>query len=120
MGDRVQTAKNEVGLDNYQVRRYDAWYAHITLSMAAAAFLAATRAAEAEKVAAIPKQAHSSDSAATRAGRLYGKLVLIGQTAAGHVLCWSAWRRRRQAQAKASHYRKRLKLYEGNDIGLQY
>jgi hypothetical protein len=36
------------------------------------------------------------------------------------VLYWSTWRRRRQAQAKASHYRKRLKLYEGNDIGLQY
>ena len=26
-----QTAKNEVGLDQYQVRRYDAWYRHITL-----------------------------------------------------------------------------------------
>jgi SRSO17 transposase len=64
--ESFQTAKNEVGLDNYQVRRYDAWYAHITLSMAAAAFLAATRAAEAEKGAAIPKQPHSSDSAATR------------------------------------------------------
>jgi SRSO17 transposase len=25
-----QTAKNEVGLDQYQVRRYDAWYRHIT------------------------------------------------------------------------------------------
>ena len=24
-----QTAKNEVGLDHYQVRRYDAWYRHI-------------------------------------------------------------------------------------------
>jgi len=64
--ESFQTAKNEVGLDNYQVRRYDAWYAHITLSMAAAAFLAATRAAEAEKGAAIPKQTRSYDSAATR------------------------------------------------------
>jgi hypothetical protein len=27
------TAKNEVGLDEYQVRRYDAWYRHITLAM---------------------------------------------------------------------------------------
>jgi SRSO17 transposase len=24
-----QTSKNEVGLDHYQVRRYDAWYRHI-------------------------------------------------------------------------------------------
>jgi SRSO17 transposase len=38
-----QTAKNETGLDHYQVRRYEAWYRHITLSMAAAAFLVITR-----------------------------------------------------------------------------
>jgi SRSO17 transposase len=36
--ESFQTAKNEVGLDQYQVRRYDAWYAHITLAMLAAAF----------------------------------------------------------------------------------
>jgi SRSO17 transposase len=39
-----QAAKNEAGLDHYQVRDYRAWYAHITLAMAAAAYLAATRA----------------------------------------------------------------------------
>jgi hypothetical protein len=33
--ESFQTAKNEVGLDQYQVRRYDAWYAHITLAMLA-------------------------------------------------------------------------------------
>jgi SRSO17 transposase len=47
--ESFQTAKNEVGLDQYQVRRYDAWYAHITLAMAAAAFLVGTRAGEAAK-----------------------------------------------------------------------
>ncbi len=44
-----QTAKNEAGLDQYQVRDYRAWYAHITLAMLAAAYLAATRAQEAER-----------------------------------------------------------------------
>ncbi|MCA1696563.1 MAG: IS701 family transposase [Actinobacteria bacterium] len=44
-----QTAKNEAGLDHYQVRDYRAWYAHITLAMLATAYLAATRAQEAEK-----------------------------------------------------------------------
>ncbi|WP_376773693.1 IS701 family transposase [Lipingzhangella halophila] len=34
-----QAAKNETGLDHYQVRGYRAWYRHITLSMAASAFL---------------------------------------------------------------------------------
>ena len=33
-------AKNEAGLDHYQVRRYRAWYRHVTLSMLAHAFLA--------------------------------------------------------------------------------
>jgi SRSO17 transposase len=40
--ETFQFAKNETGLDHYQVRRYDAWYRHITLSMLAAAFLAVT------------------------------------------------------------------------------
>ena len=31
-----QTAKNEAGLDHYQVRTFRAWYAHITLAMLAA------------------------------------------------------------------------------------
>jgi SRSO17 transposase len=39
-----QQAKGEAGLDQYQVRDYRAWYAHITLSMLAAAWLAGTRA----------------------------------------------------------------------------
>jgi SRSO17 transposase len=44
--ETFQFAKNETGLDHYQVRKYDAWYRHITLSMLAAAFLAATAQAE--------------------------------------------------------------------------
>jgi SRSO17 transposase len=47
--ETFQTSKNEVGLDHYQVRRYDAWYAHITLSMTALAFLAVTRAREGDQ-----------------------------------------------------------------------
>ncbi|WP_229919994.1 IS701 family transposase [Streptomyces minutiscleroticus] len=36
-----EAAKQQAGLDNYQVRKYDAWYRHITLSMLALAFLTA-------------------------------------------------------------------------------
>jgi SRSO17 transposase len=39
-----QAAKNETGLDHYQVRRYDAWYRHVILSMLALAFLTVTAA----------------------------------------------------------------------------
>jgi SRSO17 transposase len=38
-----QQAKNEAGLDEYQVRSWRAWYAHITLSMLAHAWLAVSR-----------------------------------------------------------------------------
>nr|WP_234441733.1 IS701 family transposase [Streptomyces sp. WM6386] len=37
-----QAAKNECGLDQYEVRRYVGWYRHVTLAMLAHAFLAAT------------------------------------------------------------------------------
>jgi SRSO17 transposase len=40
--DCFAEAKNEAGLDHYQVRRYRAWYRHITLAMLAHAFLAVT------------------------------------------------------------------------------
>ncbi len=36
------SSKNEVGLDNYQVRTWDAWHRHITLAMLAHTFLAVT------------------------------------------------------------------------------
>ncbi len=39
-----QTAKNECGLDEYEVRRYIGWYRHITLSMLAHAVLTALAA----------------------------------------------------------------------------
>jgi SRSO17 transposase len=43
-----QQAKNEAGLDHYQVRSWRAWYAHITLSMLALAWLAVVRAVAAK------------------------------------------------------------------------
>ncbi|MFC8016433.1 IS701 family transposase [Streptomyces cinereoruber] len=50
--ESFQVAKNECGLDHYQVRLYRAWYRHITLAMAALAYLTALRAQEAVKGAA--------------------------------------------------------------------
>jgi SRSO17 transposase len=38
------SAKNETGLDHYQVRRYGAWHRHITLAMLAHAYLAVAAA----------------------------------------------------------------------------
>ncbi|WP_443042028.1 IS701 family transposase [Streptomyces sp. B21-079] len=50
--EAFQAAKNECGLDQYEVRRYPGWYRHITLAMLAHAFLAAMASAAAEKGAA--------------------------------------------------------------------
>ena len=44
-----QQGKNEAGLDQYQVRTWRAWYAHITLSMLALAWLAASKAQAVKK-----------------------------------------------------------------------
>ena len=44
--ETFQSAKGQVGLDQYQVRRYDSWYRHITLVMLAHAFLTITTAAQ--------------------------------------------------------------------------
>jgi SRSO17 transposase len=44
-----QAAKGQVGLDEYQVRRYIPWYRHVTLAMLAHAFLAVTAASVTQK-----------------------------------------------------------------------
>jgi SRSO17 transposase len=54
-----QAAKDQVGLDHYQVRRFDSWYRHVTLVLVAQAFLAAVRA-----------QAAARQRAGGRGGRL--------------------------------------------------
>jgi SRSO17 transposase len=58
-----QTAKNETGLDQYQVRRYDAWYRHITLAMLAHAYLSVTAATAPKALAAASSRSHSARSA---------------------------------------------------------
>jgi SRSO17 transposase len=47
----IQTGKGEVGLDQYEVRSWTGWYRHITLAMAAQAFLMAVRAQQGTDVA---------------------------------------------------------------------
>jgi hypothetical protein len=56
------TAKTEVGLDHYQVRRYDAWYRHITLAMLAHTYLAVTAAIAPKALAAASSQSHRATS----------------------------------------------------------
>ncbi len=43
--DAIKAAKQETGLDEYEVRRWEGWYRHITLSLLAYAFVVVTRTA---------------------------------------------------------------------------
>ncbi|GAA4995219.1 IS701 family transposase [Yinghuangia aomiensis] len=61
-----QTAKQECGLDDYQVRRYDGWHRHMTLAMAAHAALTVARARELDTGKAETDPPASSTSASPR------------------------------------------------------
>ncbi|MFE3000816.1 hypothetical protein ACFXG4_38205 [Nocardia sp. NPDC059246] len=60
--DCFQTAKTEVGLDQYQVRRYDARYRHVTLAMLAHTYLAVTAAIAPKALAAASSRSLSAKS----------------------------------------------------------
>ena len=78
----IERAKGEVGLDQYEVRRYDGWYRAITLALVAHAFLEVTRAhanavGSGERGAcAWPDPAECGRSAAVTAGRAHAHLSL--------------------------------------------
>jgi SRSO17 transposase len=50
-----EAAKQEVGLDGYEIRSWHGWYRHITLSMLALAFLAAMRVTLAPQKGAVAR-----------------------------------------------------------------
>ena len=47
--ESFESAKGEVGLEHYEVRRWPGWYQHITLALLAHAYVTVTRAAAVEK-----------------------------------------------------------------------
>lgn len=64
MEECFQSAKQECGLDDYQVRRYLGWHRHMTLAMAAHACLTVLRARQldAEKAETDPPSSSTSAS----------------------------------------------------------
>ena len=135
MEDCFAEAKNETGLDHYQVRRYRAWYRHITLSMLAHAFLAAA----ARAAPAPPRRKRGPDGCGQRfapprtyapppfitdengrdlipltaaeARRLFNLHTRVTRPEAFHEQ-WSGWRRYRQAAARKSHYARRTRSHK--------
>ncbi len=101
--ETFQSAKGLAGLDEHQARRYVSWSRWVTLSMLAHAFLAAVRADEHTRHPApdglIPLTCNEIQ-------RLFTVFVVRPVHDVAHRLGWSTWRRRHQARAQASHYRR--------------
>ncbi|MER6599133.1 hypothetical protein ACFWRZ_05280 [Streptomyces rubiginosohelvolus] len=106
-----QAAKGQVGLDHYQVRHWTSWHRHITLAMLALAFLTAVAADAAPGRPAgrnFPTQDSDPISLAVPEIRHLLTAVFAPPAAtAARLLHWSIWRRRHQATARRSHYRRR-------------
>ncbi|MEV6182906.1 IS701 family transposase [Streptomyces sp. NPDC052015] len=106
-----QAAKSQVGLDHYQVRHWTSWHRHITLAMLALAFLSALAAdAAPERPADAHQLARSSDPITLTVPEIHHLLAAVFNPPAvipARLLHWSNWRRRHQATARRSHYRRR-------------
>jgi len=99
--ETFRAGKGLAGLDEHQVRRFASWSRWVTLAMLTHAFLAVVRAEEHASDPApdglIPLTCHEIQ-------RLFTTLVVRPVHDVAHRLRWSAWRRRHQARAQASHY----------------
>nr|WP_245171448.1 hypothetical protein [Streptomyces decoyicus] len=106
-----QAAKGQVGLDHYQVRNWTSWHRHVTLAMLVLAFLAAIAADAAPSQPVDPhRPARISDPIALTVLAIRHLFVAVFKPRAVSVtrlLHWSNWRRRHQATARRSHYRRR-------------
>lgn len=78
----LEEAKGEIGLDEYKVRNWPSWHRHITLSLMAPTWLAATRSWVGEKgglVARTRRSEHIGSTPSARRGAAAAS-ALIGAT----------------------------------------
>jgi SRSO17 transposase len=101
--ETFQAGKGLAGLDEHQLRRYTSWSRWVTLAMLAHAFLAVIRADEHTRH---PSPDGLIPLTCNEIQPLFTKLVVQPVTDVAHRLARSAWRRRHQARAQASHYRR--------------
>lgn len=111
--ETFQSSKTLTGLDEHQVRRWDSWHRWVTLALLAHAFLAVT--------AALERQRHTlADDGTSLDGlipltcneirHLFTAWIAQPAHDLTHRLRWSTWRRRHQARARRSHYRRQTAL----------
>ncbi len=80
-----QSAKNECGLDQYEVRRYPGWYRHITLVMLAHAFLAVMAAQAGDEKGAAETDLSSLRSPRQRSASSWQLAALEQVTVSTHI-----------------------------------
>ena len=103
--DGFAAGKELAALDEHQVRSWTSWHRWTILALLACAFLSVLAAAQ-------PREGHPGDGRLiplTRheIRRLFTGLAQQPPAPVVTQLHWSRWRRRHQATAKASHYRRR-------------
>ncbi|HEY6591750.1 MAG TPA: IS701 family transposase [Actinomycetota bacterium] len=101
--EAFQAGKGLCGLDQHQVRRWRSWYRWVTLAMLAYAFLVVAAVTE---HARHPPPLGLIPLTCNEVQHLFAALVAAPVADTGHWLRWSWWRRRRQARARACHYRR--------------
>lgn len=92
--------KQEVGLDEYEVRSWQAWHHHIARSMLALAFLAFARKRLGKK---------TIEMTVPEARRILQWLLPRRKWSMDEIFYRSEWRRRRNRIARRCHYRRCLK-----------
>jgi SRSO17 transposase len=100
-----RAGKDEVGLDQHQVRMWTSWYRYTTLAMFAHAILAVIAAHERTYRGEASQELIALTVNEIR--HLFAKLITNTIRGITHWLHWSAWRRRHQQRALISHYRRR-------------
>lgn len=106
-----QAAKGQVGLEHYQVRNWTSWHRHVTLAMLALAFLATVAADAAPDRPAEPRHhlrgCDPISLTVPEIRHLFTAVLNPPGVSLARLLHWSSWRRRHQATARRSHYRRR-------------
>jgi SRSO17 transposase len=102
--ESFQAAKGLAGLDQHQVRRWTSWHRWTTLAMLAHAFLAVATSIERERS---PAPDGLIELTVNEFRRLFDAVLLGQRPTFTRLLAWSTWRRRHQARARDSHYRRR-------------
>ncbi|PWR09067.1 IS701 family transposase [Micromonospora acroterricola] len=108
-----QSAKNETGLDHYQVRGWTGWHRFTALAMLALAILAICAGTQPAEPADPTRSARSGTPirlTLPEIRRLLNTLMFTPAPDIEHALHWSAWRRIHQAVARQAHYQRRLSL----------